>query len=275
MPFLRWAGGKQALCSLLVRALPAGFRELYYVEPFVGAGTLFFAATPQRARITDANPHLMSCYKQVRDRPELVFHYLQTHARKNSETYYYATRERYNSLPESTAQAARFIYLNKTCFNGIFRVNSSGAFNVPYGRKEPPALPSREELMRASKILQRAEIHVASWEAEIPKIGKGDFLFVDPPYPPLNGTSYFTHYTKERFSSDDQCSLATAVLAAADRGARVLVTIADTPLTRRLYSELNKSKVSVTRYVTCKSTKHKVEELVLTNYPVQASQEHK
>lgn len=265
-PFLRWAGGKRHIIEELLECLPNDMGRRMYREPFFGAGSLFFALQPERAILSDANEHLINCYKHVRDAPELIFSYLRKHAAKSSKCYYYQVRYKYNNAPFSIAQAARFIYLNSTCFNGIFRVNQKGKFNVPYGWKDPPKLPSLDHLKRASAALKPSNLFAASFEVAIDSAPRTDFFYLDPPYPPLNGTSFFTHYTTDRFSNENQQKLAELVMKINARGAKFLITNADTPLIRRLYKPFNFKKISVTRYITCKAKKHQVSELIITNY---------
>ncbi len=266
-PFLRWAGGKQQLKRILLAFLPTDVRERTYREPFLGGGSLFFALRPRAAILSDANKHLIKCYEFVRDQPELVARYLRFHALKNTMAYYYRVREEYNNAEFSAAQAARFIYLNKTCFNGIFRVNSKGKFNVPYGRKESPAIPTDNDLISIAAILKNASLKASSFEKALDNASKGDFIYLDPPYPPLNGTAYFTHYTIDRFSVQDQTKLADCVNEL-DRGRCLfMISNADTPLIRRLYQKYELVSLPVIRYLTCKSIRHKVKELVITNYP--------
>jgi len=196
-PFLSWAGGKQRLVPYLVQFLPSDISGLIYHELFLGAGSLFFAVQPETAFLSDANAHLIDCFVAVRDHPDLVSRYLSSHRKQDSKGHYCAVRDSYNTGRGSAAQAARFIYLNKTCFNGIFRVNQKGEFNVPYGRdtraKKDLVLPSRESLRNASQALSGASLSAVSYEKAVGSPGKNDFYYLDPPYPPLNGTSYFTH----------------------------------------------------------------------------------
>ena len=144
MPLLRWIGGKQHLVRRLLPFVPADYRKRCYREPFLGAGSMFLALRPKRAWLADANQHLIRCYEAVRDSHGRVSAYLRDHAGKDCEGHYYSVREDYNRRPPSAAQAARFLYLNRTCFNGIFRVNTCGEFNVPYGYKDHPIFPDRD-----------------------------------------------------------------------------------------------------------------------------------
>ena len=266
-PFLRWAGGKRKLVTRLVECLPADVRSRRYWEPFLGAGAVYFAVQPSDAVISDANQFLVQCYDHVKRNPDGVYAHLRQHAQESCEGHYYAVRDDYNRSRRFTpTQAARFIYLNNTCFNGIFRVNTRGEFNVPYGHKDPPKLPTRDELRGVSATLQCAELEVGDFEQVLAPASAGDFVYLDPPYPPLNGTAYFTHYTADRFGVDDQRRLAGVVADLDARGCVVMMTNADTPLIRELYAQFSQHELSVTRYVTCKKQKHRVSELVITNY---------
>jgi DNA adenine methylase len=265
-PFLRWAGGKRQLKRFLLELLPKDVSDRTYREPFLGGGSLFFALQPKSAVLSDANEHLIKCYEFVRDQPELVARHLKRFASMDTETYYYRARETYNGARFSAAQAARFIYLNKTCFNGIFRVNSKGKFNVPYGRKESPAIPDAAELNDIAMALKNASLHALSFNKALEDANGRDFIYLDPPYPPLNGTAYFTHYTSERFSTRDQNDLADRVHELDRGGSLLMISNADTPLIRRLYRKYDLISLPVIRYLTCKSVRHKVKELVITNY---------
>jgi DNA adenine methylase len=268
-PLLRWVGGKQQIVTKLVRYLPADIFDRRYLEPFAGAASLFFRMAPSRAVLSDANPHLIACYQFIRDQPLAVARELAGHKRRTSEEHYYEVRDTYNRCSRgsnSAAQSARFVYLNRASFGGIFRVNRQGEFNVPYGWKEPLQVPDRGALLRASSLLRTATLKACSFETALESATKTDFVYLDPPYPPLNGTAYFTHYTPDRFTDDDQKALAKAFVALDSKGAKVLLSNADTPLIRTLYAKFNLEALRVTRFVTCSLTKHRVSELVITNY---------
>lgn len=254
------------MLSRLIGFVPDDFTAGTYREPFLGAGSLFFALQPPKAVLSDANACLISCYEHVRDNWAVVNRCLRLHGRQTNEEHYYKTRTLYNRSKHSAAQAARFIYLNKTCFNGIFRVNLKGQFNVPYGWKEPPALPNAELLERASKALKHAVLVSQGFEEALQQAKRNDFVYLDPPYPPLNGTAYFTHYTMDRFTQSDQERLASTVRRLDRVGCRVLMTSADIPLIRRLYKGFQIWSLPVTRFVTCKALRHTVSEVVITNY---------
>lgn len=267
-PFLAWAGGKRHLVRRLLPLLPRDLESRMYREPFLGAGSLFFAAQPHRAILSDANEHLIRCYECVRDDADRVAAYLREHAANTGGDYYYRIRSQYNRSKWSAAQAARFVYLNKACFNAIFRVNRDGHFNVPRGRKKRLVLPDRNLLRRASEALQNVKLEIAGFQDALLSAGAGDFVYLDPPYPPLNGTSFFRHYTTDRFNVADHETLAAYVRDLDADGCLVLMTNADTKDIRRLYKGFNMISLCVTRYVSCKAKKHRVRELVITNYEV-------
>jgi DNA adenine methylase len=158
--------------------------------------------------------------------------------------------------------------MNKTCFNGVFRVNRKGAFNVPYGDKANPIFPNRRWLEQASVALSGAQLLTAPFETALNKVEDGDFVYLDPPYPPINGTSYFTHYTADRFGEESQRRLAALVKELDLKGCLFMMTNADTELIRALYKDtrFEFTELSVTRYVTCKAKRYRIGELVITNY---------
>jgi len=250
----------------LLALLPNDVHTRIYYEPFLGAGSLFFALQPLNAALGDANGHLISCYSAVRDSPELVARYLAEHRRRHGQRYYYRIRRLYNVGGSAAVQAARFIYLNASCFNGVFRVNKDGAFNVQIGRHEDPPMPLPKEIRIASQLMKRAQLVSASYEIQLAEAPSNAFAYLDPPYPPLNGTSYFTHYTKDRFTRSDQTDLAKHVRSLDKRGVRFLMTNADTPAIRKLYKDFVITRLAVTRWVSCKAERYKVSELAITNY---------
>lgn len=229
---------------------------------------MFFALQPARAYLSDANPHLVGFYQQIASRPDLVGRYVRELACKHSREQYYAIRAQYNAAGNSPRQAARFLYLNKYSYNGVFRVNRRGEFNVPYGERHHYSIPTISHLRAASAALQTARLTTCSYESALTGIKPGAFVYLDPPYPPLNGTSFFTHYTADRFSEADQKRLADEVHRLDRLGVKVMMTNADTELIRSLYSAFDVHPLSVTRYVTCKKKKHRVSELVIVNYGV-------
>ncbi|MDP2863958.1 MAG: Dam family site-specific DNA-(adenine-N6)-methyltransferase [Desulfobacterales bacterium] len=264
--FLRWAGGKVHSIDRLITFVPRDYNKGIYWEPFLGGGSMFFSLSPDQAVLSDLNSHLIHCFEMVRDYPDRIYYYLNILQKADSESTYYKIRENYNKLRPSIKQAARFIYLNKTSYNGIFRVNKNGEYNVPYGKKENPAFPSLEHLKEISTKLRKAKLKTSSYEAIIEDVKKGDFIYFDPPYPPLNGTSYFTHYTKERFVENEQVKVADTANKLSNMNCRVMISNADIPLIQNLYKSWHIRTLPVTRWITCKAKRHKVNELVVTNY---------
>lgn len=265
-PILRWVGGKQLLIKQLLRYCPLDARERRYYEPFLGGASLFLALNPKAAFLSDANSQLINAYRQICKHPVKVAKLFQQMSEKDSTKFYYSTRTLYNGARSSVLQTARFLYLNRTCFNGIFRVNKINKFNVPYGHKAKPWFPNSAELRAFAGAFRYARIFVEDYQQALTRPRSGDFVYLDPPYPPLNGTSNFAHYTMDRFGVQNQHDLADQVKELDQRGCLVMVTNADTKLIRKLYRGLNLHTIEVTRYVTCKAIRHQVRELVISNY---------
>jgi len=265
--YLRWVGGKHRLISRLRSYVPRDYSNRTYHEPFLGAASLFLELQPEHAYLSDLNEALIRSFEYVRERPDLVARYLGEHQSRDSETYYYAIRQKYNYFKTfSCAQAARFIYLNRTCYNGVFRVNQQGRFNVPYGRRTRLLFPKRTHLTKVSQALQNVVLRSLPYQKALEDAKEGDFVYLDPPYPPLNGTSQFRHYTAHRFNLSDQQHLARLALELRDRGCLVMISNADVPSIRKLYDGMCITRLQVTRSVTCKNVKHSVSELIITTY---------
>ncbi|MYA02647.1 MAG: DNA adenine methylase [Chloroflexi bacterium] len=240
-PFLKWAGGKTSLLPELLRAAPDEI-ETYY-EPFVGGGALFFALQAagrfKRAVLSDSNRELINAYAQVRDNVDGLVRALSVHQRKYRESedraeYYYTIRGK--KLTCSLGGAANLIFLNKTCYNGLYRVNSKGWFNVPHGRYVNPTICDEGNLRAASEALQGVELRVADF-ADGPRLaGAGDFVYFDPPYVPLSETAYFTSYTAKEFGMVEQERLARTAAELAERGSRVALSNSGHPEVKSMYS---------------------------------------
>ncbi len=261
-------GGKFHVAEKLVRFIPGDISQHRYFEPFLGAGSLFLALQHPNAYLSDLNGHLIDCYKMIRDDPGAVHKELKVHASNDSEEYYYKIRDLYNRSRRGKARAGRFIYLNRTGFNGVFRVNRQGAYNVPYGNKASPRFPTEKELVDVARSLMSAELSTADYTTALKRAKAGDFVYLDPPYPPLNGTSFFTHYTSDRFGTSDQASVADCVRELDRKGCRVMVSNADTRAIRTLYKGFKITSLSVVRFVSSSAMKHRVGELIITNYPL-------
>lgn len=234
-PWLKYAGGKTALLSEILPRLPAKIRTYY--EPFVGAGAVFFALSAEkrfeRAVIGDSNGELMLTYATLGTNPSSVIANLRKHVLPHNEAYYYEVR---SSRPKTdAARAARFIYLNRTCFNGLYRVNRKGEFNVPFGSYKNPTICDEELLRSVATTLGRTTMVSTDFEKTVVVAGKGDAVYFDPPYAPLSPTSSFTSYTPGGFGSRDQERLRDVAKELIDRGAHVLLSNSDTPFVRELY----------------------------------------
>ena len=192
-----------------------------YVEPFLGGGAVFFTAKPKNALLSDINHELIECYRVVRDDPEKLVEILAIHHERHSKDYYYSIRS--TPIDDRIEKAGRFIYLNRTCFNGLYRVNLLGNFNVPKGTKSSVLLPT-DDFLAVSSALKRVELCVGDFESIVSRCGSGDFLYLDPPYTANHNNNGFLKYNEKIFSWDDQKRLKAAALDAAKRGARVVVS---------------------------------------------------
>ncbi|MXX79627.1 MAG: DNA adenine methylase [Chloroflexi bacterium] len=239
-PFLKWAGGKTALLPELLKAAPQRI-ETYY-EPFLGGGALFFALQAEgrfrRAVLSDSNRELINAYTQVRDNVEGLIRALKVHQRKYREAedraeYYYAIRAK--KLTCSLGGAANLIFMNKTGYNGLYRVNSKGRFNVPHGRYKNPNICDEDNLRAASEALQGVELRVADFAAGPRLAGTGDLVYFDPPYVPMSETAYFTSYTAKEFGMDEQERLANTAATLAAQGSSVALSNSGHPDVAAMY----------------------------------------
>ncbi len=265
-PFLRWVGGKNKMKKKILPYLPEGYRKFLYVEPFVGAGSIFFAINSNCSVISDINKKLINCYHVIKVRPQEVCVLLNNLMKNDSAENYYTVRKSFNKSVDKVQQAAQFIYLNKSSFNGIYRVNKKGEYNVPYGYKKKLTSVDLAEFIKISEYMKNTEIVCCSYKKTQKYAGKKTFYYLDPPYPPINGTSFFTHYTENRFDKNDQESLMRYAEDIAKKGAKVMITNADLPFIRELYKDWNIDILSTVRWVSSKKNKYKVNELVIRNY---------
>lgn len=264
-PFIKWAGGKRAIMDTLVRLLPTEFDDYY--EPFAGGAALFYEIYPRidKAYISDSNLNLIMTYAVVKNDPETLITKLEEHARKDSSEYYYKIRSQHN-LQDPIGIAARFIYLNKTCYNGLYRVNKKGEFNVPRGSNNNPDIIQRENILASSNALKEVDIKYLEFDRIKPE--KNDFVYCDPPYHPTSANG-FTKYTTLDFSEKDQERLRDFVLQLHKNGVKVMLSNSDAAFIRSLYipSIWNVTIVEAPRMVNCKSEgRGSVNELVIRNY---------
>ncbi len=250
-PILKWAGGKSQLLTQLIPRFPEKFNR--YIEPFLGAGAIYFALNPNcPAIINDANPELYELYCVLRDQPRELAKLLDRYSKQYCEEFYYKLRTSRSRTPVS--RAARFIFLNKTGFNGLYRLNSKGEFNVPFGkRKNCPLLYEANNLERVSKRLKRTQIKNLDFEKVIRMAKKGDFVYCDPPYSPLSRTASFNTYTAGGFSHKEQIRLKNACEEATHRGAIVAISNSSAPLILDLYQDWQIHFIKARRSINSKS----------------------
>ncbi len=266
-PVLKWAGGKRRLLPELIRRLPPDFDT--YHEPFIGGGALFFALAGRgrigRARLSDANPSLIDVYQALRDDVDGVIAALQEHVYDRDHYYRVrALRPSDLSLPE---RAARVIYLNKTCYNGLYRENRKGEFNVPFGRYKNPTICDEPNLRAAARALRGVDVARRHFSSVLDHARPGDFVYFDPPYHPLSTTANFTAYDRHGFGPDDQRQLRDVFAALAERGVRALLSNSDTPFVRELYDGFAIDQVFAARAVNSKGNgRGKVAEVVVGNF---------
>lgn len=205
-PILKWAGGKRSLIPNIISLFPKDYRNRIYHEPFFGGGALFFSIKPQRGSINDINPRLINFYKVVRDNPEELIEQASIYPYEKEE--FYRIREHYNKSHLTNVEGAAItLYLNKTAFNGLYRVNSKGEFNVPFGCYSNPTIVDKERIRAASKLLKNIEIFQTDFSYVVDRAEKGDLVYFDPPYLPVSDTANFTSYSSDGFSWDDQIRL--------------------------------------------------------------------
>ncbi|WP_421565249.1 DNA adenine methylase [Ochrobactrum sp. EDr1-4] len=233
VPFLKWAGGKRWLfTSEFIASLPKFDR---YVEPFLGGGAGFFALEPKSSLLSDVNPELINLYEVVRDYPDRIEELLAFHQSKHSKDHFYTVRK---LVPDNKiACAARMLYLNRTCWNGLYRLNMKGEFNVPIGTKTSVLLPS-DNFIRASDLLKEADLNICDFQATIDSSKEGDLLFVDPPYTVAHNMNGFVKYNEKIFTWDDQLRLRSSLAAAHSRGACVILSNANHASISELYANL-------------------------------------
>ena len=259
-PFLKWAGGKTQLLPELRRLFPIKFRKYY--EPFLGGGAVFFDLMPSDFLISDSNPELINVYKSIASKPLEVIAKLS--CMENKENFFYEIREKKFESLESVDAAARTIYLNRTCFNGLYRVNKSGHFNVPFGKYKNPNFIQESRIMECSKVLRTSKIKCMNFEElRNLNITKNDFIFFDPPYVPLSGYADFKRYTKEQFYMDDQENLADLFKSLAIKGTKLILTNSNTETVFRLYKGFDFKVINTKRNINSRGSKRTGEDLII------------
>ena len=266
-PIVKWVGGKRQLMFELLKNMPEDYNR--YFEPFIGGGALFFELQPDNAYISDMNEELINLYQVVRDNVDELIDDLQKH--DISKEYFMEIRnidrtKEYKNW-SNVKKASRFIYLNRTCFNGMYRVNSQGQFNVPFGHYKNPRILDENNLINCSNLLRRTEIKHADFSEILKKVKKGDFVYFDPPYVPLSETSSFTSYTKDGFDIDMQFKLRDVCDELDSMGIKFLLSNSDTKLVNELYENYNIKKVFASRQINANADgRGKITEVLVRNY---------
>lgn len=265
-PILKWAGGKTQMLGDLLPKVPASYGR--YIEPFIGGGALFFALQPENAVIADSNPELINMYREVADHVDDVIEVLKKYE-NTSEMFYEVRAQDWTQLSKAEA-AARTIFLNKTCFNGLYRVNKKGQFNVPYGKYKNPKICDVDGLYAASEALKKAEIICGDYLLVLEHYAQpGDFVFLDPPYLPISEYSDFKRYTKEQFYEEDHVELAKMVMTLHERGCTVVLTNSNHPLVHELYAPFTIDVIQTKRHISCNGNTRKGEDIIVTVPPKQ------
>jgi DNA adenine methylase len=268
-PFLKWAGGKRQLISTIKKFLPETY--LNYFEPFVGAGALLFDLQPSNAVINDINSELINCYRVIRALSNDLIEDLKKH--KNTKDYFYQIRELDRSDEfkrlSPVQRASRIIYLNKTCYNGLFRVNSQDQFNVPFGNYKNPNILNIEVIRSINYYLNQNNIEVLNldFERAVEKAQRGDFIYFDPPYDPISDTSSFTGYSLSQFGKSEQIRLKDVFDRLTIKGCQIMLSNSATEFINKLYCDYNIIKLRANRNInSVGSGRSKIDEFLILNY---------
>lgn len=270
MPVVKWVGGKRQLLPTLTSLLPDRFTT--YCEPFIGGGAMLFCLQPKRAIVNDINSDLIQMYEAIRDNVEELIHELEKH--KNESAYFYEVRdwdrnrERYDAL-SIIEKAARIIYLNKTCYNGLFRVNNAGEFNTPFGNYKNPNIINAPTLRAVSNYFQKAEIVFScrNYIEVLEEVPRGTFVYLDPPYDPVSDTANFTGYSRGGFFKEDQILLRECCDDLTRRGIKFMLSNSATEFIRTQYAAYHIEVVQAKRAVNSNATgRGRVDEVVVRNY---------
>jgi DNA adenine methylase len=265
-PFLKWAGGKSHLLPVIRRSLSSLPHPYHrYIEPFLGGGAVYFDILPRDAILGDSNPELMHCYEVIKEQPNELLRQLAQF--RVSESEFYRIRGLSPEALSTVGRAARFIYLNKTCYNGLYRVNKKGIFNTPYGRHKNLTLAKPENIRAASRALQKADLHCADYQHVLDRARAGDLVYLDPPYLPVAKYSDFKRYTREFFYESDHEHLANLFRRLHENGCFILLSNSYHKKIAALYEGFSQLTVEVPRFVNCKGEgRGKVKELLISNF---------
>jgi DNA adenine methylase len=271
-PFVKWVGGKRQLLTQFRRLNlypPEKFdiKTGRYFEPFVGGGAVFFDLLPEKGFLSDLNKELVTTYNVIKNDVESLVKSLKKH--KTDKEYFLKIRAQNPTTLSDLSVASRFIFLNRTCFNGMYRVNSTGGFNVPFGKYTNPLICDEVNLRKVSKALQKIDIKHQDYKEVLKKAKKGDFVYFDPPYYPVSKTASFTSYTKESFLDKEQIELRDTFLELNKRGCFVMLSNSDTPFINKIYSDhkgIRITKVEAGRAINSDASgRGKITEVLVTN----------
>lgn len=274
-PFVKWVGGKRQLLEQFRKMglyPPENFdiEKGTYFEPFVGGGAVFFDLLPEKAILSDLNEELIATFNIIKNQVEALINSLKKY--KYDKDYFLKIRSQNPKDLSDIEVASRFIFLNRTCFNGMYRVNSKGQFNVPFGRYNNPIICDKENLRRVSLALKHVEVKCEDYKQVLKRAKKGDFIYFDPPYYPKSKTASFTAYTSESFLEKEQIELRETYLELHKRGCFVMLSNSDTPFINKIYSQIKKNgikinKVKAGRAINSKGGgRGKISEILVTNY---------
>lgn len=271
-PFLKWVGGKRQLLTEIQAELPRQISRLRYYEPFIGGGAVFFSLQPRHAIINDYNSELVNAYQIIKDYPEELIADLMTH--HNDSEYFYAIRnidrdaEAFEQLTD-IQRASRIIFLNKTCYNGLYRVNNAGEFNVPFGGYKNPNIVNAPVIRAISKYLNRqdVEIHNGDYAEALETADRRSFVYLDPPYHPISASSSFTGYIQGGWKEEDQIRLRDVCNELHERGVKFLLSNSDCPFIREIYDNYEIRTVQAIRAINSDGAKRgAVNEVLIKNY---------
>jgi len=273
-PILKWAGGKRSLISEIMALFPPDYRARRYHEPFFGGGAVFFKIMPKSGTINDINNRLMNFYTVVRDHPEKLIEMANQY--KHDKETYYKLRDRFNQPGLSNIKdASLLLYLNKTAYNGLYRVNSSGGFNVPFGRYKNPNIVPEERIRAVSRILKNVKIYNNDFSYVVDYAEKGDLCYFDPPYQPVSSTANFTSYSSDGFDFTDQIRLCKTCLDLDSNGVYFILSNSFVSEIIDLYIDIDSFRVEVVqanRAISSKvSTRGPIYEILVTNIPKEIS----
>lgn len=267
-PFVKWVGGKNQLLDQYSALFPPRYKYKRYLEPFLGGGAVFFHLRPQKAILSDLNADLMNCYDVIKKNVDKLIIILKKYQLQHSNNFFNEVRNNYNAqILNKIERAAAFIYLNKTGFNGLYRVNSRGEFNVPFSGYKNPSIFNENNLIAVNKLLKNVDLHTMSFEEVINYAEANDFVYLDPPYYPLNKTSKFTSYTKDNFLEEKQEKLADVFRQLTKKRCKVMLSNSDTKFIKKLYKGFRRETVKANRFINCVGDKRgPINELVIFNY---------